>query len=120
MDYQDWLQRTWDTEEEFAAFEQEMAADLQRQLEACGLVLLKTVSRPFRLSGVVENANATKWLHVLTEDVRDGAGWFDNVSLRRMSSQSDWKGSEFHYHRWDEVGAASATYMADAYDSEAI
>ena len=120
MEYKSWLGRTWETQEDFAEFEQDMAADLKQQLEKVGITLLKTVSRPFRFSGVAEDAGERKWLHVLTEDVRDGDEWFENVSLRRMSSQSDWKGSQFHYCRWDELGPAIAKYMNDEYDSEAL
>ena len=120
MDYRNWLEGTWDTESDLALLAQEMEADLVNQLRGTGIKLLKTVPNPFRFSAVLEDEDGKKWMHVLTEDVRDGEGWFENVSLRRMSSQMDWKGDKLFYHRWDELGTYTVKYMSEEYDDTAL
>ena len=120
MDYREWVEGTYDSMEEFKELRESMTIDLERQLEGTGLKLLKTVSRPFCFSGIVEDDDGRKWLHVLTADVSEDPNWFENVSLRRMSSQSDWKGKVYHYCHWDALRDAIMEYMKDEYDAETI
>ena len=117
MDYQKWIDCAFESADDFAAFEAEMIEDLKSQLAANGVELLKTLPNQFRLGAIAVIPN--KWIHITVDDVRN-PGWFDNVKLRRMSSERDWKGEDFHFCTWSEVGAAAAKYLGDEYDDEAF
>lgn len=97
-----------------------LQTDLEEQLEAQGLKLVKVLPNRYTFGAVIANADNTKWMHVTTPDVRDTPGWLDQVRLRRMSSERDWKGDAFHYTPWSEVGAAAVTYFGDEYDDEIL
>ena len=120
MDYQKWMTCDWAEAGAYAAFEQEAIDDLKAQLEAENLVLVKTLPNTFYFGAVVANASNSKWLHVVLPSVKDGNNWFENVSLRRMSSERDWKGDCFHYCTFDAIGKNITVYMADEYDEEAF
>ncbi len=100
--------------------EEALLADTKQQLVDAGLVFLKYLPNMFKFACVVTNADNTKWIHVTTADVREGAEWMDKVSLRRMSSERDWKGDAFHYCELERLGEACAEYMGDAYDEEVL
>ena len=119
MDYQKWQSCTWD-DAAWAEFAPEAEADIKAQLEANGLELLRVLPNQFRIGAIAQTPDKLKWLHITTADVREDAEWFNTVSLRRMSSERDWKGDEFHYCAWPEIGSATATYMGDEYDDEIL
>ena len=102
------------------AVEAELVADLREQLDAVGLALVKILPNRYLFSAVVSNAENTKWINVTTGDVRTRVEWPRAVRLRRMSSERDWKGDEFHYAPWVEVGDACVEYLEDAYDDEVL
>ena len=120
MDYSAWLENDWNEAERFSVLEKEMTFDLGNQLESAGLKLLSSAYRPFALSIVAENEDGTKWLNIVTEDVRKNDGWFDRVSLRRMSSPKDWKGKALHFCKWDELDEKAREYFGDEYDDEIL
>ena len=120
MDYQKWLDCTWSDPKEYKDFEAQMMEDAQAQLEAQGLKVVKTLPNQYLFGIVAGTADGRKWLHITISDVREGDAWFKNVKLRRMSSERDWKGDEFHYCAWDELGAAVLKYMGDEYDDEIL
>ena len=119
MDYQKWLDCAWDADS-WKTFQDEMFADLEAQLAAEGLKLVKRLPNNYAFGAVAATADETKWLHVTISDVRESKDWYENVKLRRMSSERDWKGEEFHFCTWPEVGAAVLKYMGDEYDDEIL
>ena len=100
--------------------EEAFLADIKEQLEAHGLKFVKYLPNMFTFRCVVGNAENTKWINVVGEDTRKDAAWMDHVSLRRMSSERDWKGDAFHYCVWERIGEACVEYMAPEYDDEIL
>ena len=117
MEFSRWKGITWDSAQ-FQAFEQEAVDDLKSQLADVDMLLVKTLPTKHCVSAVVSNANNTKWIHVVMKDVHENADFEQNISLRRMSSERDWKGDVFHSCAWNELGANIAKYMGDQYDDE--
>ena len=100
--------------------EELILADVKAQLAEAGLKFVKYLPNMFRFACVAGNAENTKWIHVTCEDAREGVGWMDNVRLRRMSSERDWKGDAFHYCVFERLGEACVEYFDDAYDDEVL
>ena len=94
--------------------------DAKRQLAEAGLKFVKHLPNPFTFRCIVGNVEGTKWIHVVGGDVRTDAAWMDHVSLRRMSSERDWKGDAFHYCTWESLGESCVEYMGAAYDDEVL
>lgn len=105
---------------EWVPAEDALLADIKAQLEVAGLVFVKYLPNMFTFRCIVGNANNTKWIHVVGADTRTDEAWMDHVSLRRMSSERDWKGDAFHYCVWERIGEACIEYMADEYDDEIL
>ena len=105
---------------EWGQIEEPVLADMKRQLAEHGLVFVKYLPNMFRFSAVVGNADNTKWIHVSTDDVRQGPEWMDTIRLRRMSSERDWKGDAYHYCVLERLGEACEEYMDDRYDGEVL
>lgn len=120
MDCQKWVGAALDTDEEFKEFVAEAHADLEQQLQAVGLVLYKTLYMPYTVDAVAATADNKKFLHVKTADVRADEQWAEKVSMHRMSSERDWKGEDFYYCAWNELGEQILKYMDDQYDVEDI
>ncbi len=119
MDYQKWKELDWSTEENWSVFEKEAWTDAEIQLSAQGLKLLKTLPGRFSVGIVASTEDEQRFIHITVKDVRE-ENWFDNVRLRRMSSPRDWKGNEFHYCSWNEIGEKALKYLAPEYDDEAL
>lgn len=119
MDMTKWESCAW-TPEAWDAAQAELTADVEAQLAANGLKVVKTLPNMFTLGVVAANAENTKWIHITTADVRTAADWAANVKLRRMSSERDWKGDAFHFVPWVEIGEGAAKYMGDEYDEEIL
>ena len=105
---------------DWTRIEEPVLADMKRQLAEHGLVFVKYLPNMFRFSAVVGNGDNTKWIHVTTDDVRQGPEWMDAIRLRRMSSERDWKGDAYHYCVLERLGEACREYMDDAYDDEVL
>lgn len=97
-----------------------LRADAEAQVAAAGLTFMKYLPNMFKFACVVANADNTKWIHVTTADARTEPAWMDKVSVRRMSSERDWKGDAFHYCTWEGLSEALTEYMGDQYDEEVL
>ena len=116
MDYRKWTDCEW-SDEVSEAFRAEMRADLEAKLAGRGISVLKSVPRDGGLSIVVGTDDKLRWLHVVLDDAHDAAS-FGKVSLRRMSSERDWKGEVFHHCDWNAIGEHIAELMKPEYDGE--
>ena len=115
-----WIGFDWKDPEDFKTFESEMLADLETQLAANDLKLVKVLPNQWCLGAIAGTHDGQKWLHITTADVREDPEWYQHIRLRRMSSERDWKGDAFHCCEWQEIGASVATYMGDEYDDEIL
>jgi len=120
MDYTQWKETSFSELSQYEALAAELEADLAAQLEGRPAKILRLLPNNWQFAAVLVNDDATKWMHLTVKDVREGSGWFDEIKLRRMSSERDWKGDEFHFAAWDEIGAAIEKYMGDEYDDEVL
>ena len=105
---------------EYAQLQDELLADLNIQLTAQGLTLLSTQPNVFRFGAVVTDDTAERWVHVTIPSTAEDQFWAENVRLRRMSSERDWKGEEFHHCAWNEIGAQAKRLLSPEFDSEIL
>lgn len=120
MQYDAWKERSFDSIEDWNEFYVEAMADLENQLGAKDLKIYKTLPYDYTISVVLATADDRKFMHLTMPDVREDAAWFDGIRLRRMSSERDWKGDEFHYCSWGAIGENAEKYFGDEYDEEAF
>lgn len=96
--------------------------DLRAQLAMQGLELVSTQPNMFCFGAVAATPAAEdgtkRFIHITIKNVAQNPDWAQDVSLRRMSSERDWKGDCFHHCSWDEVGASCAVYLTAEYDNE--
>ena len=120
MDISMWTDHTITSADEYAELQTALTNDLERQLSVRGLKLLRTLPNTFWFGAVAATGEGDRFLYVRIADVRDNPEWYKNVRLRRMSSERDWKGDEFHYCAWDEVGESAEKYLSPEYDDEIL
>ena len=119
MDLSQYDGHQWTDQADYEAFQAELMADLRAQLAAHDIEILKTLPNQFCFGVVAQSADG-RFIHISIDDVRQGEAWQANVKLRRMSSERDWKGDEYHFCSWNAIGENAAKYLTAEFDDEIL
>ncbi|MBR2835213.1 MAG: hypothetical protein IKE43_05845 [Coriobacteriales bacterium] len=106
--------------DEYEVLQTELLGDLQRRLSLKGFKYLRTLQKEFCFASVIATAENDRFLFIAIDRVDQNPDWAEKVRLRRMSSERDWKGEEFHYCTWDEVDTLAAELLTEKYDNEIL
>jgi len=117
MDFDQWKNTDW-TEENYAIFREQALDALTDFLNEIDMILVKVLPTKFYLNGVISNKENRKWIQLKTPDVHDIENWGKGVSLRRMSSERDWRGENAYFCSWDDLQECLQKYMGDEYDDD--
>lgn len=87
--------------EEYIAFEKSCKKELKAQCAKYGINLHKFNPSHFEWSAVLEKDG--RYVYVSLNDVRYG-DWYNDVLIRTMSHDKDWRGGSNNECRFDEIG----------------
>lgn len=87
---------------EYIMFERQCKKELAAQCRKFGIVIHKFLSNHFEWSAVLEKSG--KFVYVAISDVRYWNDWYDDVLIRTMAHDCDWRGGSNNSCSFDKIG----------------